>query len=155
MNKDAQVYLLYMSDTRLQWRGTLEIFSAAIQWYVVVIYNDTNQMSWHLVDGVAVALKKLDVAPKAESDDEFLSQVNNLLDSGSLCLHFLFKLIYILILCSSLGFHGVYENLIQLLGFCVDGNLRVLAYEFAAMGSLHDILHGENDFEIPLLSSFS
>ncbi|CAF1759170.1 unnamed protein product [Brassica oleracea] len=90
----------------------------------------------------AVALKKLDVAPKAESDDEFLSQVINLLDSGSLCLHFLFKLIYILILCSSLGFHGVYENLIQLLGFCVDGNLRVLAYEFAAMGSLHDILHG-------------
>ncbi|CDY18322.1 BnaC09g30720D [Brassica napus] len=72
----------------------------------------------------AVALKKLDVAPKAESDDEFLSQVINLLDSGSLC------------------FHGVYENLIQLLGFCVDGNLRVLAYEFAAMGSLHDILHG-------------
>ena len=48
-----------------------------------------------------------------------------------------------------------HENLIQLLGFCVDGNLRVLAYEFAAMGSLHDILHGENDFEIPLLSSFS
>ncbi|KAG2275267.1 hypothetical protein Bca52824_057822 [Brassica carinata] len=35
-----------------------------------------------------------------------------------------------------------HENLIQLLGFCVDGNLRVLAYEFATMGSLHDILHG-------------
>lgn len=39
-----------------------------------------------------------------------------------------------------------HENLIQLLGFCVDGNLRVLAYEFATMGSLHDILHGKISF---------
>lgn len=37
-----------------------------------------------------------------------------------------------------------HENLVQLLGFCVDGSLRVLAYEFATMGSLHDILHGED-----------
>ncbi|KAG1326100.1 putative Pto-interacting protein 1 [Cocos nucifera] len=35
------------------------------------------------------------------------------------------------------------EYLAQLLGYCVDGNLRVLAYEFATMGSLHDILHGQ------------
>ncbi|XP_008810334.2 pto-interacting protein 1-like [Phoenix dactylifera] len=35
-----------------------------------------------------------------------------------------------------------HENIVQLLGYCVDGNLRVLAYEFATMGSLHDILHG-------------
>ncbi|KAL0884537.1 hypothetical protein Bca101_008518 [Brassica carinata] len=70
-----------------------------------------------LNDGVAVALKKLDVAPEAESDAEFLSQVS---------------------MVSRLK----HENLTQLLGFCVDGNLRVLAYEFATMGSLHDILHG-------------
>ncbi|KAG2260228.1 hypothetical protein Bca52824_079522 [Brassica carinata] len=70
-----------------------------------------------LNDGVAVALKKLDVAPEAESDAEFLSQVS---------------------MVSRLK----HENLSQLLGFCVDGNLRVLAYEFATMGSLHDILHG-------------
>lgn len=38
-----------------------------------------------------------------------------------------------------------HENLVQLLGYCVDGNLRVLAYEFATMGSLHDILHGTGD----------
>ena len=35
-----------------------------------------------------------------------------------------------------------HENLVELLGYCVEGNLRVLAYEFATMGSLHDILHG-------------
>ncbi|CAH8321952.1 unnamed protein product, partial [Eruca vesicaria subsp. sativa] len=61
---------------------------------------------------------KLDVALEAESDAEFLSQVS---------------------MVSRLK----HENLIQLLGFCVDGNLRVLACEFATMGSLHDILHEE------------
>jgi hypothetical protein len=35
-----------------------------------------------------------------------------------------------------------HENFVELLGYCVEGNLRVLAYEFATMGSLHDILHG-------------
>lgn len=70
-----------------------------------------------LNDGIAVALKKLDAAPEAESDAEFLSQVS---------------------MVSRLK----HENLVQLLGFCVDGKLRVLAYEFATMGSLHDVLHG-------------
>lgn len=35
-----------------------------------------------------------------------------------------------------------HENLVELVGYCVDGSMRVLAYEFAPMGSLHDILHG-------------
>lgn len=35
-----------------------------------------------------------------------------------------------------------HDNVVELLGYCVEGNLRVLAYEFATMGSLHDILHG-------------
>ncbi|KAF8083142.1 hypothetical protein N665_0790s0005 [Sinapis alba] len=70
-----------------------------------------------LDDGIAVALKKLDAAPEAESDSDFLSQVS---------------------MVSRLK----HDNLVQLLGFCVDGNQRVLAYEFATMGSLHDVLHG-------------
>ncbi|KAL7138847.1 hypothetical protein ABFS83_09G009500 [Erythranthe nasuta] len=36
-----------------------------------------------------------------------------------------------------------HENLVELLGYCVDGGLRVLAYEFDPRGSLHDILHGQ------------
>lgn len=36
-----------------------------------------------------------------------------------------------------------HENVVQLLGYSVDGGLRVLAYEYAPNGSLHDILHGE------------
>lgn len=35
-----------------------------------------------------------------------------------------------------------HENFVQLLGYCVDGTSRILAYEFASNGSLHDILHG-------------
>jgi pto-interacting protein 1 len=35
-----------------------------------------------------------------------------------------------------------HEHVVELLGYCADGPLRVLAYEFATMGSLHDMLHG-------------
>lgn len=35
-----------------------------------------------------------------------------------------------------------HENFVDMLGYCVEGNERLLAYEFATMGSLHDILHG-------------
>ncbi|KAF8402264.1 hypothetical protein HHK36_013216 [Tetracentron sinense] len=65
----------------------------------------------------AVAIKKLDVASEPETNVEFLTQVS---------------------MVSRLK----HENLVELLGYCVEGNLRVLAYEYATMGSLHDILHG-------------
>lgn len=70
-----------------------------------------------LNDGKAVAVKKLDVSSEPESNNEFLSQVA---------------------MVSRLK----HENFVELHGYCVEGNLRVLAYEFATMGSLHDILHG-------------
>ncbi|XP_051149731.1 PTI1-like tyrosine-protein kinase 3 isoform X2 [Andrographis paniculata] len=70
-----------------------------------------------LDSGKEVALKKLDVSSEPDSNVEFLTQVS---------------------MVSRLK----QENLVELLGYCVDGNLRVLAYEFATMGSLHDILHG-------------
>ncbi|KAG8390170.1 hypothetical protein BUALT_Bualt01G0055600 [Buddleja alternifolia] len=70
-----------------------------------------------LNNGKEVAVKKLDVSSEPDSNVEFLTQVS---------------------MVSRLK----HENLVELLGYCVDGNLRVLAYEFATMGSLHDILHG-------------
>ncbi|KAH7521398.1 hypothetical protein FEM48_Zijuj07G0028800 [Ziziphus jujuba var. spinosa] len=70
-----------------------------------------------LNNGKAVAVKKLDVSSEPETNVEFLTQVS---------------------MVSRLK----HENLVELLGYCVEGNLRVLAYEFATMGSLHDILHG-------------
>ncbi|KAI4338857.1 hypothetical protein MLD38_023866 [Melastoma candidum] len=67
--------------------------------------------------GKAVAVKKLDVSSEPETNVEFLTQVS---------------------LVSRLK----HENVVELLGYCVEGNLRVLTYEFATMGSLHDVLHG-------------
>ncbi|RWR71986.1 PTI1-like tyrosine-protein kinase 1 [Cinnamomum micranthum f. kanehirae] len=71
----------------------------------------------NLNSGKAVAIKKLDVSSDPEPNAEFLTQVS---------------------IVSRLK----HENLVELLGYCVEGNERVLAYEFATMGSLHDILHG-------------
>ncbi|CAI9762587.1 unnamed protein product [Fraxinus pennsylvanica] len=68
-----------------------------------------------LRSGHAAAIKKLDSSK--QPDQEFLAQVS---------------------IVSRLK----NENAVELLGYCVDGGLRVLAYEYAANGSLHDILHG-------------
>ncbi|CAL4950214.1 unnamed protein product [Urochloa decumbens] len=35
-----------------------------------------------------------------------------------------------------------HDNVVQLLGYCVDGNVRAVIYEYSSRGSLHDILHG-------------
>ncbi|KAL5700376.1 non-specific serine/threonine protein kinase [Ranunculus cassubicifolius] len=68
-----------------------------------------------LRNGLPAAIKKLDSSK--QPDQEFLAQVS---------------------MVSRLK----HEHVVELIGYCVDGNLRVLAYEFATMGSLHDILHG-------------
>ncbi|XP_062228998.1 uncharacterized protein LOC133926705 isoform X2 [Phragmites australis] len=36
-----------------------------------------------------------------------------------------------------------HDNVVQLLGYYVKGDTRILAYEYASRGSLHDILHGK------------
>ncbi|OQU88043.1 hypothetical protein SORBI_3003G389900 [Sorghum bicolor] len=35
-----------------------------------------------------------------------------------------------------------HENFVDMLGYCMERNLRIVTYEFATMGSLHDVLHG-------------
>lgn len=58
------------------------------------------------------------------------------------------EVIFLLTPCGFLSFQVSmvsrlkHDNFVQLLGYCVDGNSRILAYEFASNGSLHDILHG-------------
>lgn len=44
-----------------------------------------------------------------------------------------------------------HENVVELVGYCIDGPLRLLAYEFAPNGSLHDILHGKRYWHIFML----
>ncbi|KAJ6839771.1 PTI1-like tyrosine-protein kinase 3 [Iris pallida] len=70
-----------------------------------------------LNSGKQVAIKKLDVSQEPESTNEFLTQVS---------------------VVSKLK----HDNFVELLGYCDDGNQRLLSYEFATMGSLHDVLHG-------------
>ncbi|KAK8947691.1 PTI1-like tyrosine-protein kinase 3 [Platanthera guangdongensis] len=70
-----------------------------------------------LNDSSRVAIKKLDVSQEPESNAEFLTQVA---------------------LISKLR----HDNFVELRGYCAEGNFRLLSYEFATMGSLHDVLHG-------------
>ncbi|XP_071710182.1 PTI1-like tyrosine-protein kinase 3 [Rutidosis leptorrhynchoides] len=69
-----------------------------------------------LNNGEIVVVKKLHVSTGADSNDEFLSKVSRV---------------------STLK----HDNLVKLCGHYVEGNTRILAYEYAKMGSLHDILH--------------
>ncbi|KAJ1261486.1 hypothetical protein BS78_09G033300 [Paspalum vaginatum] len=68
-----------------------------------------------LRNGRIAAIKKLDF--NNVPDEEFLSQVS---------------------MVSRLK----HENVVELLGYCANRTLRVLAYEFGTMGSLHDMIHG-------------
>ncbi|CAA7030551.1 unnamed protein product [Microthlaspi erraticum] len=61
------------------------------------------------------AIKKLD--SNKQPDNEFLAQVS---------------------MVSRLK----HDNFVELLGYSVDGNSRILVFEYAQNGSLHDILHG-------------
>ncbi|KAL6661902.1 hypothetical protein ACP70R_001286 [Stipagrostis hirtigluma subsp. patula] len=70
-----------------------------------------------LENGKHAAVKKLDTSADPEPDNEFLAQVS---------------------MVSRLK----HENFVDMLGYCIEGDQRLLAYEFATMGSLHDILHG-------------
>ncbi|OMO68899.1 hypothetical protein COLO4_29356 [Corchorus olitorius] len=35
-----------------------------------------------------------------------------------------------------------HEHFVELMGYCLEANNRILVYEYATMGSLHDVLHG-------------
>ncbi|XVF75939.1 hypothetical protein PTKIN_Ptkin13bG0227500 [Pterospermum kingtungense] len=70
-----------------------------------------------LSDGQAAAIKKLDAGSSPEPDSDFgeqLSIVSRLKN----------------------------EHFVELLGYCLEANNRILVYQHATMGSLHDVLHG-------------
>lgn len=43
-----------------------------------------------------------------------------------------------------------HDHFVGLKGYCLEANNRILVYEFATMGSLHDVLHGMPTFIIAL-----
>ncbi|KAG6411003.1 hypothetical protein SASPL_129076 [Salvia splendens] len=69
-----------------------------------------------LSDGQPAAIKKLDTST-SEPDTDFPGQLSTVSRLKN-------------------------ENFVSLLGYCLEGNNHILVYEYAAMGSLHDVLHG-------------
>ncbi|PON56320.1 Tyrosine-protein kinase [Trema orientale] len=70
-----------------------------------------------LSSGQAAAIKKLDTSTSQEPDNDFAAQLS---------------------LVSRLK----HEHFVELIGYCLEANNRILVYQFATLGSLHDILHG-------------
>ncbi|WMV52639.1 hypothetical protein MTR67_046024 [Solanum verrucosum] len=70
-----------------------------------------------LSNGQEAAIKKLDTSSSPEPDSDFTTQLS---------------------MVSRLK----HEHFVTLMGYCLEANNRILIYEFAAMGSLHDVLHG-------------
>ncbi|KAI3843530.1 hypothetical protein MKX03_018119 [Papaver bracteatum] len=70
-----------------------------------------------LSSGQVAAIKKIDNSSSQEPDFDFAAQLS---------------------IVSRLK----HENFVELLGYYLDANNRILAYQFATMGSLHDVLHG-------------
>ncbi|KAK6778901.1 hypothetical protein RDI58_025619 [Solanum bulbocastanum] len=70
-----------------------------------------------LSNGQEAAIKKLDTSSSPEPDSDFTAQLS---------------------MVSRLK----HEHFVTLMGYCLEANNRILIYEFAAMGSLHDVLHG-------------
>ncbi|TMW92476.1 hypothetical protein EJD97_012999 [Solanum chilense] len=75
-----------------------------------------------LSNGQKLAIKKLDTDSSAESDTVFADQVQ---------------------MVSGLK----HEHFVTLLGYCLEANNRILVYESATMGTLHDVLHGKEGVE--------
>ncbi|KAH0930698.1 hypothetical protein HID58_016425 [Brassica napus] len=68
-------------------------------------------------NGDDVAIKKLDASSSEEPDSDFTSQLSVVSRLKN-------------------------EHFVELMGYCLEANNRILIYEFATKGSLHDVLHG-------------
>ncbi|MFS7953794.1 putative protein kinase RLK-Pelle-RLCK-VIII family [Helianthus anomalus] len=79
-----------------------------------------------LSDEQEAIIKKLDTGSSPEPDTEFTNQVRVLLSVVSRLKN---------------------EHIVELLGYCLEENNRLLVYEYAPMGSLHDVLHGKKGVE--------
>ncbi|WCJ34943.1 Protein kinase superfamily protein [Euphorbia peplus] len=75
-----------------------------------------------LSDENDVAIKKLDTSTSQEPESDFTAQ---------------------LAVVSRLK----HEHFVELMGYCLEQNNRILVYQFATMGSLHDILHGRKNVQ--------
>lgn len=101
-----------------------------------------------LSNGKPAAIKKLD-AGSQEPDSDFGSQVRFrrilflfLFPAKTTLPDFTHSECYVNLVQLSTVSRLKHDHFVELMGYCLDGNNRILIYEFAQMGSLHDILHG-------------
>ncbi|KAG5086270.1 hypothetical protein JHK82_053667 [Glycine max] len=73
-----------------------------------------------LSDGTDAAIKKLDTSSSAEPDSDFAAQLS---------------------IVSRLK----HDNFVELIGYCLEADNRLLVYQYASLGSLHDVLHGRSN----------
>lgn len=97
-----------------------------------------------LSTGEQVAIKKLDTSTTSEPDSDFAAQVNQiypffnlLFDQCQILILLLFPIVQLSVVSRLKSDHFA-----TLLGYCLEANNRILVYEFATLGSLHDVLHG-------------
>ncbi|KAM7500274.1 hypothetical protein LguiA_024688 [Lonicera macranthoides] len=70
-----------------------------------------------LSNGDPAAVKKLDTSSSAEPDNDFAAQLSVVSRLKN-------------------------DYFVELLAYCLEANNRILVYQYATMGSLHDVLHG-------------
>ncbi|KAJ1403373.1 Tyrosine-protein kinase, active site [Sesbania bispinosa] len=70
-----------------------------------------------LSDGTEAAIKKLDTSSSQEPDTDFAAQLS---------------------VVSRLK----HDHFVELIGYCLEADNKILVYQYASLGSLHDILHG-------------
>ncbi|CAL5193573.1 unnamed protein product [Lathyrus oleraceus] len=70
-----------------------------------------------LSNGTEAAIKKLDTSSSPDPDTDFAAQLSTV---------------------SRLK----HDNFVELTGYCLEADNRILVYQFASLGSLHDVLHG-------------
>ncbi|KAK6289609.1 hypothetical protein POUND7_001150 [Theobroma cacao] len=82
-----------------------------------------------LSNGQDAAIKKLDTSSSQEPDSDFGAQLS---------------------VVSRLK----HEHFVELMGYCLEANNRILVYQYATMGSLHDVLHAARLHSTRVLGTF-
>ncbi|URD92571.1 STYKc [Musa troglodytarum] len=93
--------------------------------------------------GEPAAIKKLDPSASNEPDTDFAAQVIIISALASARSIRISADISMFPMQLSMVSRLKNEFFVELLGYCLDANNRILVYQFATKGSLHDVLHGK------------
>ncbi|PHT39051.1 hypothetical protein CQW23_22624 [Capsicum baccatum] len=97
-----------------------------------------------LSNGQQAAIKQLDANFSPESETAFAEQVSRVFKYYFGTNRTISRNVLISFLCIQVQMVSrlKHEHFVTLMGYCLEANNRILVYEFATMGTLHDVLHG-------------